>query len=115
MSSFPGASKLRVTNELVAKINIARPKAYYSRGGTQRLEVGQVVVTVTFTTPLKDTNWVFGALTVWNSADAAVDIQQITAVGRSAKSQSSFEVLLSSPPLSDNYYLDWTIAEAFNP
>lgn len=114
-TAYPGASKVKITGDLVAKITVGRPKAYYSRAGTQLLAPDTREVTVTFATPLKDTSWIFGALTVWNVADALVDIVAITAIGTSNKSQSGFTVLLSQAPPNGNYRLDWSIAEAFNP
>ena len=113
--TYPGPSKINITDDLVAKISIARPKAYYSRAATKLLAPDERSVVVTFTTPLADTSWIFGAMTVWNVADAAVDVVNITAVGISNKSQSGFTVLLSSAPPNGNYRLDWSIAEAFNP
>lgn len=114
-ANYPGASKIRVSSTKVAKITIARPKAYYSRGATQALVGGERTVDVVFTTPLKDANWVFGSMTFWNISDAAVDVVQLAATGISAKSQSGFTILLATAPPNDNYKLDWTIAEAFNP
>ena len=111
----PGASKVKVLSTKVAKITIARPKAYYSRGDTEVLVADERSVVVEFDTPLKDANWVFGGMTVWNTANDPVDVVQISVMGISAKSQSGFTVLLSTAPPNDNYRLDWTIAEAFNP
>lgn len=113
--TYPGASKLTITNARTAKITVARAKAYYSRGGTKVLEPDVRSVSVTFTTPLKDANWVFGSMTFWNTGDAAVDVVQLAAMGVSAKSQNGFTILLNAAPPTDNYRLDWTIAEAYNP
>lgn len=114
-ANYPGASKVKVLSTKVAKITVGRPKAYYSRGGTKDLAADERSVEVLFTTPLKDANWVFGGMTVWNTANDPVDVVQISVMGISAKSQSGFTVLLSSAPPNANYKLDWTIAEAFNP
>lgn len=114
-ANYPGASKLTVSTGRIAKIYIARPKAYYSRAATQALDADERSVVVEFTTPLKDANWIFGGMTVWNTANDPVDVVQISVVGISAKSQSGFTVLLSSAPPNANYKLDWSIAEAFNP
>ncbi len=115
MSVYPPIAKTQVTRSGVIKTTIARPKAYYSRGSSQRLPAGQITVHVTFTTPLRDASWVFGGMTIWNNGDAAIDLQFIQIIGVSAKSQSGFDLLLSTPPMTDNYWLDWTIAESTNP
>ncbi len=116
MSDFPSAAKVRITSDRVVKVTIGRPRPYYSRSGTARLDPsdGRVVV-VTFNTPLKDANWVFAGLTFWNIADADIDVVQLAATSRLAKSASGFTLLLAAPPPSDNYYLDWSIAEAYDP
>lgn len=113
--TYPSPSKLTIAADRVVKITLSRPRPYYSRSGTTRLTQGSVVVTVTFATALRDANWVFAGLTFWNSADPVIDVQMLSAMGRIAKSASGFELVLNAPPLSDNYYLDWSIAESYNP
>ena len=114
MSTYPAIAKTKITPSGVVKTTIARPKAYYSRAGSKRLEAGQTSVQIAFTTPLADAAWIFGGMTIWNSADADIDTVQIGILGRTAKSQSGFTLLITPPP-TDNYWLDWTIAEEFNP
>lgn len=113
--TYPSPAKVNVTSDRVVKVTTTRPKAYYSRGGTQSLEVGVREFSVAFTTPLKDANWVFGALTFWNIVDARLDIVQLSVTAVTAKSQSGFTVLLAAPPPTGSYNMDWTIAEAYNP
>lgn len=113
--NYPGPSKIVIGTDRVAKIYVTRPRAYYSRAATQRLEQGMQEVEVEFPTPMKDANWVFGALTFWNTADSNLDKVHLQALGITAKSQSGFTVLLNGVPPTDNYYLDWSIAEAYNP
>lgn len=113
--SYPNPSKVTVGPDRVVKVTISRPRSPYSRAGIQNLSAGTREVSVTFTTPTVDANWVLGALTIVNSADSAIDVQAITAVGRTAPSQSGFSVILSAAPLSANYKLHWSIMEAYNP
>ncbi len=111
MSDFPSPAKVTITSDRVAVVQISRPRAYYSRGGTKRLLADAIAVVVTFDSPVKDTNWVFGGLTFWNSADADVDVVFIGAIARVLKSQSGFTLLLSAAPPNSDHFLDWTIAE----
>ena len=115
MSAYPAAAKVVVQASRVVKVVISRPRGTYARAATQNLAAGTREVVVTFVTPMVDTNWIFGALTFWNTADANVDKVQINAIGISAKSQSSFTVLLDTAPPTANYKMDWSIAEAYNP
>lgn len=115
MATYPPTAKVTITTARVAKVTIGRPRPYYSRGDTQRLTVGETTVTVTFDTALRDANWVFAGLTFLNWADPAIDVVQLAATARIQKSASGFELLLTAPPPSDNYYLDWSIAEVYNP
>lgn len=115
MADFPPAAKVKVEAEGTVKVTIGRPRPYYSRGDTQRLVAMETSVVVTFNTPVKDTNWVFAGLTFWNSADADIDVVHLQTIGRILKSQSGFQLLLNGPPPTDNYYLDWAIAEKYNP
>lgn len=115
MPTYPAAAKITVQPSGVARITIGRPRPYYSRSGTQALAALETVVVVNFPTPLRDANWVFAGLTFWNSADADIDIVQLAATSRLAKSASGFTLQLSGPPPTENYNLDWSIAEAYNP
>lgn len=115
MAEYPPTAKVVVGNDRVVKVVVGRPRPYYSRGGTKRLEAGSVIVTVTFNTELRDANWVFAGLTFWNSADAVVDTVQLSAMGKIQKSASGFQLVLSGPPPTDNYYMDWSIAESYDP
>jgi hypothetical protein len=116
MSDFPAPAKLKITGDRVVQLkgNI-RPRPYYCRGDTQRLVAGDVAVVVEFNTDLKDANWVFSCLQIWNSQDADADVVFIQALPRVLKSASGFTLLLSAPPPTDGYYLDWAIAERYNP
>lgn len=113
--SHPSPAKVTIGSDRVVKVVISRPRSPYSRADIQDLAAGTREVTVTFDTPTADANWVLGALTIVNSADPAIDVQAITAVGRTAPSQSGFSVILSAAPLSANYKLHWSIMEAYNP
>lgn len=122
--TYPPLAKLRRTADRVSIIRTSRPRPYYSRSGTKRLSnanltvdpsSGAVKVAVTFATPLQDANWVFAGLTLWNSADADVDVVFLTFLGRVQKSATGFTIQLSAPPPTEDYYLDWSIAEAYNP
>lgn len=116
MSDFPAPARLSVTSDRVVTIKGSiRPRPYYSRGDTQRLVAGETTVTVTFNTPVKDTSWVFAGLTFVNYDDAEIDVVHLEAIGRIQKSQSGFQLRLNAPPPTDNYYLDWSIAEKYNP
>ena len=115
MSDFPAPAKLTIGADRVAKVVIGRPRPYYSRSDTEELQEGVVSVAVLFNTPLRDANWVFAGLTFWNATDSDVDVVQLLAVSRLAKSASGFTLLLSAPPNSPYYRLDWSIAEAYNP
>lgn len=115
MATFPNAAKIQVENSGTVKVQIGRPRPYYCRGDTQRLVAGEILVVVVFTTPLKDANWIFSSLQIWNKDDDLIDIPDLIITGRTAKSASGFTVKLSAPPLSDNFYLDWAIAERYNP
>lgn len=108
---YPVAADVEIGEDRIAVVYINRPRAYYSRGGTVDLAAGQTEVVVAFATPLKDSNWVFGGLTFWNSADADIDVPFLATVSRLAKSQNGFTLLLSAPPPTANHKLDWTIAE----
>lgn len=116
MPSYPAAAKVQVSSDRVVKVTIGRPRPYYSRGGTKVLASADgTAVVVTFATPLKDANWVFAGLTFWNSGDANIDVVQLAATSRLAKSASGFTLQLAAPPPNDNYRLDWSIAEAYDP
>lgn len=116
MVDYPAPAKLKITSDRVVKIKTSRPRPYYCRSGTEQLfNADGVTVVVEFATPLKDANWVFAGLTFWNSADADIDIVQLAATSRLAKSASGFTLQLSAPPPNDNYFLDWSIAEAYDP
>lgn len=112
---YPSPAKITIGADRVAKITIGRPRPYYSRSGTQALAALETAVVVNFPTPLRDANWIFAGLTFWNSADADIDIVQLMATSRLAKSASGFTLLLAAPPPTANYNLDWSIAEAYNP
>lgn len=117
MPSYPAPAKLKITSDRVVQFkgNI-RPRPYYCRADTQRLDPEDgVAVVVVFNTPLKDANWVFSSLQIWNSASADADVNFISPMPRVAKSATGFTLLLSSPPPTDEYYLDWAIAERYNP
>jgi len=115
VSTYPSPAKVTIGADRIVRATLSRPRPYYCRGDTQRLAVGEILVTVTFNTPLRDANWVFAGLTIVNSADSLIDVPDITITGRSQKSASGFTVKLSAAPLSDNFYLDWNIAEKYNP
>lgn len=115
MAQYPPTAKINISRDRVAKIVLSRPRPYYSRSGTKDLAANERLVTVTFATALADANWIFAGLTFWNSADAEIDIIQLQAMGRIAKSASGFTVLLNVAPPTDNYKMDWSIAEAYNP
>lgn len=115
MADYPVAAKVTVGADRVVKATIGRPRPYYCRSGTQQLQELVREVVVTFNTPLVDANWVFAGLTFINTADADIDIVQLSATQRVAKSASGFTLLLNAAPNSNNYYLDWSIAEAYNP
>lgn len=116
MSAYPKAAKITVQPDRTIKLTLGRPKAYYSRADRQQLAQGITSVRVDFTTPLKDANWVFGGMPmIVNASDAEIDLQHISVLGVSNASQSGFNVVLSAPPNSGNYYLHWSIAEKFNP
>lgn len=108
---YPAPSKIKIGQDRIAIVKISRPRAYYSDAGQHRLLPGEVLVAVLFDTPMKDTNWVGPFLSFWNVADPEIEIVQLAATGRMLKSQSGFTVLLAQPPPSDNYYMDWSIAE----
>jgi len=122
--AYPPVAKLTRTADRVTVIRTGRPRPYYSRSGTVRLSNANITidatsglpkVTVTFATALRDTNWVFAGLTFWNSADADVDVVQLSATGRVQKSATGFTIQLSGAPPTEDYYMDWSIAEAYNP
>lgn len=124
MSTYPPLAKTTIGQDRVIRTTISRPRPYYSRSGTKRLSLANITidptsglpkVTVTFNTPLRDANWVFAGLTFWNSADADIDVVQISAMGRTQKSQSGFTVQLSALPPTEDTYMDWSIAEAYDP
>lgn len=115
MSNYPSPAKVTVGSDRVVKVVISRARAYYSKAATQALAAGTREVDVVFTTPMKDTSWIFGSFTFWNTADARVDMVQLQAFGVTAKSQGGFTVLLNVGPPTANYKMDWTIAEAYNP
>lgn len=115
MALYPAPAKVNIGSDRIVKVTISRPRAYYSRGGRQQLDQGVTNVRVSFTTPLQDANYVVGSLSIQNSDDPQIDIVAIQAFVRSSMQQSGFDVLLSAPPNSGNYYLHWTIAEAYNP
>lgn len=108
---FPAPSNIEIGEDRIAIIEISRPRAYYSRGGTVRLYPDTVTYVVVFDTPFKDTNWVFGGLTFVNSQDSDVEVPFLAAMSRVQKSQSGFTFMLNAPPISDGHYLDYTIAE----
>lgn len=108
---YPQPSKIKIGQDRIAVIKITRARAYYSEGGQHRLAAGEVLVTVNFDTPMKDTNWVGPFLHFWNSADPEIEIVQLAATGRVLKSQAGFTLLLDAPPPTDNYYMDFSIAE----
>lgn len=122
--AYPKASKVVVQTGRAVKVVVGRPRPYYSRSGTTRLSNANITidptsglpkVVVTFATQLRDANWVFAGLTFWNSAEADIDVVQLSATGRVQKSQSGFTVQLSTLPPTEDYYMDWSIAEAYNP
>jgi hypothetical protein len=115
LSNYPSPAKVVVGSDRIVKVTISRARAYYSKAGIQDLVQGTREVTVDFDTPMADANWVYGSMCIVNSADPAVDVQQISVIGRSAPSQGGFDLLLSAAPLSGNYKLHWQIAEAYNP
>lgn len=121
---YPPVAKSVVTPDRVIKTTVSRPRPYYCRGDTVVLTNGNVFfdpvsglpkVTVKFKTPVKDTNWVFSTLFFWNNTDADIDIVQLEATGRVMKSQAGFTVQLSAVPPTENYNMDWAIAERYNP
>lgn len=124
MADFPPIAQVTIGADRVAKVQTTRARPYYSRGDTMRLtpdkltidpDSGATKVAVVFKTVLADVNWIFAGLTFWNNADADIDIVQLQATGRVMKSQAGFTVQLNGPPPTDNYYMDWAIAERYNP
>lgn len=125
MANFPKAAKIvPQPSGKAAKLLLSRQKAYYSRAGQLRLTpdkitidaaTGLPTVVIPFPTPLKDANWVPGGLSFMNYQDALVDIVFLQATAIAIQSQNSMTVLLSALPPTDNYYLNWSIAEIHNP
>lgn len=115
MSFYPSPAKVVVQNDRIVKVVISRPRAYYSRADKQQLVAGETAVRVNFGTELQDANYVVGSLSIQNSADALIDIVSIVPMVRSGMQQSGFDVLLTAPPPSGNYWLHWAIAEEYNP
>ncbi len=122
--AYPPLAKIRRTPDRISIIRTSRPRPYYSRSGTTRLSNANITidgtsglpkVTVTFATQLRDANWVFAGLTFWNSADPDIDVVQLAATGRVQKSATGFTIQLSTLPPTEDYYVDWSIAEAYNP
>jgi len=115
MSNYPSPAKINISSDRVVKIALSRPRPYYSRGDTVDLAPFETEVVVEFNTPLQDANWVFSSIFFWNSADAEIDVVHLQAVGRVQKSASGFTLRLNAPPPTDNYKMDWAIAERYNP
>lgn len=125
MSNFPAAARLvEQPSGKAAKLVLSRAKAYYSRAGQVRLtpdkitidaNTGLSTVVVAFPTPVKDTNFVVLGLTFMNVGDSLVDIVFLSAMPTVLQSQAGFTVLLSTAPPTDNYYMNWGIAEIHNP
>lgn len=114
--AFPGASRVVVDTGPVAKVVVSRLRAPYARAGSVTLNYGADQVTITFTTPVPDTNYVVAGLSVQNWTDNPNLTPFITARLISAPSQSGFTVQLSNgPPAGTTYRLHWAIAEVFNP
>lgn len=115
MALYPAPAKVVVGSNRIVKVTISRPRAYYSRAGKIQLAQGVTDVRVPFTTPLQDADYIVGSLTIQNSADALIDIVSIVPMVRSGMQQSGFDVILTAPPPSGNYWLHWAIAEEYNP
>lgn len=125
MPNFPAAARIVAQpSGKAAKLLLSRPKAYYSRAGQVRLtpdkitidpQTGLSTVVVAFPTPVKDTNFVVLGLTFMNVGDSPIDIVFIQAMPIVLQSQAGFTVLLSIAPPTDNYYMNWGIAEIHNP
>lgn len=121
---YPPLAKVNVGPDRVVSVVTSRPRPYYCRADTVQLTPGNLTVdpasgltsiVVKFKTVLKDANWVFSSLTFWNVGDADLDVVQLAATGRTLKSASGFTLLLAGQPPTPNYYLDWAIAERYNP
>ena len=125
MPNFPAAAKIIAQpNGKAAQLQLTRAKAYYSRGGQVRLTPAKITidpatglstVVIEFPTPLKDTNWISAGITFVNIGDSPIDMVFLQGQVISMPSQTGFTVLLSTAPPTDNYYMNWGIAEIHNP
>jgi hypothetical protein len=111
--AFPGASRVVVTPGPVVKVKIGRFRSQYSRAGVEGLTAGIVTKSVSFTTPLPDTNYVVQC-TIGNYSDNPDTMPLITA-HPTQLTANGFTVRLSGATLTDNYKLHWSIAEVFSP
>jgi hypothetical protein len=118
MSGYPGAARVSITEDRTVKVVIRRDRPQYSRGGSKLLTMGDVEVQVFFgpdatPTALPNNNYIVH-VGIFNSADNRNLAAHITGYVYQ-KSQSFFWVRLSAPPPTGNYYLEWSIAENYNP
>ncbi len=117
--TFPGAARVSVDSDRVVKVVIRRDRPIYSRGDQKRLTAGEVDVQVFFgddddPTDLPDNDYIVPMIGIFNSADDRNLAVLITGFVYQ-KSESFFRVRLSAPPPTDNYYMEWAIAETYNP
>lgn len=107
------AAKVVVTSSGVAQVTVSRVRAPYARAGSEAVTVASETVTVAFTTPLPDNNYVIAGC-IANTTDNP-NITPILTFMPTSKGASGFTVRLSAPALTDNYRLYWAIAEIFSP
>lgn len=95
-------------------VSIQRPgRGAYSRAGRQAINQGDITVTIAFTTPLPDTNYV-PIMSVGNSVDNP-DLAPLITAHEYSRSAGGFTFRLSNGPLTSNYVASWVISEVNNP
>jgi hypothetical protein len=113
--SYPGAAKVSLSSPRTVKVNVVRPKPIYSRAGVINLQAGVTEYNVEFPTPLPDAEYVVSSLSVNNYVDNRNLIPFIKAFAWGVKGANYFQVKLDTAPPTENFKLEWAIAEKYNP
>jgi hypothetical protein len=108
------AAVVKVEADGALAVSIQRPgRGAYSRAGEQRINAGDITVTIAFNTQLPDTNYI-PQMNIGNSIDDPNLAPLITA-HLYQRTANGFTFRLSNGPLTGNYFAYWTMAEINNP